>query len=187
MNFVEPIKDVKKIDAIKKLLKNKRDILLFTMGINSALRVSDLLKLTIGDVLDGNRKVRPSIVLKERKTDKTKTFPLNESVKRELKAYLAERGEVNDKEPLFPSRKGQKALSRIQAWSILNTVGQLVGLDNIGTHSLRKTCGYFLYKKSGGNLALVQKLLNHSSSGDTLRYIGIDREQMDNAYLELNL
>jgi integrase len=62
-----------------------------------------------------------------------------------------------------------------------------VGLENIGTHSLRKTFGYHVYQKTGGNLGLVQKLLNHSSGADTLRYIGIDREEMDNTYLELNL
>ena len=160
------------------------------MGINSALQVSDLLKLTIGDVLNSSQKIRTSIIIKEKKTDKTKVFPLNESAKKELKAYLAERGEVKDEEPLFLSRNSQKeqrALVRIQAWTIFNSVARLVGLNNIGTHTLRKTFGYHVYKNSGGNLGLVKKLLNHSSSGDTLRYIGIDREQMDNAYLELDL
>ena len=44
-----------------------------------------------------------------------------------------------------------------------------------------------MYKKTGGNLGLVQKLLNHSSSGATLQYIGIDREEMNATYLTLNL
>lgn len=187
MNFVEPIRDLKKIDAMKRLLPNKRDVLLFVMGINTALRVSDLLKLTIGDVCDNKNKLKPSITIKEQKTGKVKAFPLNESIKKELKAYLAERGTVAPDEALFLSQKGNRALSRVQAWHILNSTGRLVGLEHIGTHTLRKTFGYQIYKKSGGNLGLVQKLLNHSSSGDTLRYIGIDREQMDNAYLELNL
>jgi integrase len=101
---------------------------------------------------------------------------------------LSGRRDVKSEEPLFPSRKGHyKPLSRVQAWNILSSVGQLVGLNNMGTHTLRKTFGYHIYKKSGGNLALVQKLLNRSSDGDTLRYIGIDREQTDNAYLELNM
>jgi integrase len=65
--------------------------------------------------------------------------------------------------------------------------GRSVGLADIGTHSLRKTFGYHVFKKSGGNLALVQKLLNHSSRGDTMRYIGIGREQMDAEVFELNL
>ena len=69
----------------------------------------------------------------------------------------------------------------------MNRAGKAAGLECIGTHTLRKTFGYHVYKKSGGNLGLVQKLLNHSNSGDTLRYIGIDKEDMDSAYLQLNL
>jgi integrase len=65
--------------------------------------------------------------------------------------------------------------------------GEKIGLDNIGTHSLRKTFGYQVYKKTAGDLGLVQKLMNHSTSRITLRYIGIDKEIMDSVYLELNL
>ncbi|MCL2768388.1 MAG: tyrosine-type recombinase/integrase, partial [Synergistaceae bacterium] len=82
------------------------------------------------------------------------------------------------------SAKWDGAIDRWQAWYILNEAGKAIGLSHIGTHTLWKTFGYHVFQRSGGNLALVQKLLNHSSSGDTLRYIGLDREQMDNAYLE---
>ena len=78
-------------------------------------------------------------------------------------------------------------MSRSQAWRTLKAAGESVGLQNIGTHSLRKTCGYHAYKKSGGDIGLVQKLLNHSVVKITLKYIGIDREKMDNVYMELNL
>ena len=71
MKFVEPVKSVKEIDRIKKLLSKKRDICLFTFGINSSLRVSDLLSLTIGDVLEANS-IKDAVTLKEGKTDKTK-------------------------------------------------------------------------------------------------------------------
>lgn len=87
---------------------------------------------------------------------------------------------------LFPSIKTKKALTRVQAYRILNGAAREVGLEKIGTHTLRKTFWYHMYKRTG-NLALVQKLLNHSSSGDTLRYIGIEQEDMDEAYLRLNL
>jgi integrase len=187
MNVVEPIRDTEKIRAIKRLLTCQRDRLLFVLGINTALRVSDLLRLSIGDVTDSKSRPLDSISLHEKKTEKRKTFPLNASVKKELKAWLEERGKITRSEPLFPSKRGGGTIDRQRAWSILNTAGRLVGLEHIGTHTLRKTFGYHVFKKSGGNLALVQKLLNHSSSGDTLRYIGIDKEQMDNAYLDLNL
>ena len=184
MKFVEPVKEIKQIDKIKKLLGKKRDILLFTMGINSALRISDLLGLKIGDILEGN-KIRDSITLKEGKTDKTKSFPLNDSVKKALKEYLAERKDAQPEDVLFLSRKGEGALQRCQAWKILNDAGKILNL-NLGSHSLRKTFGYQVYKQTR-NLGLTQKLLNHSNSGDTIRYIGIDKEEMDDIYINLNL
>jgi integrase len=164
----------------------KRNVALFVMGINTALRIGDLLTLRVGEVLDSEGKVLKTITMTEQKTGKRKRFPVNESIKHVLSEYLAEREAFSREEPLFLSRKGE-ALSRSQAWRIMKRAGKSVGLGHIGTHSLRKTFGYHLYKKTGGDIGLVQKLLNHSSTGLTLRYIGIDREKMDNAYLELNL
>lgn len=76
MEFVQPIRDKKQIEAIKKYLRgsNLRDYCLFTLGINSALRVSDLLKLKISDILDEKKKVKDRIQIKEKKTGKDKTF-----------------------------------------------------------------------------------------------------------------
>jgi integrase len=156
------------------------------VGINTALRIGDLLSLSLGDVLDERGKILDAIEMKEQKTGKMKKFPLNKSIKDALLGYLKAREGADQSEPLFPSRKGG-ALSRWQARRILSSAGNAVGVSRIGTHSLRKTFGYHVYQKTGGNLGLVQKLLNHSSSADTLRYIGIDREQMDNTYLDLNL
>jgi integrase len=185
---VDPIRDVKKISEMKKILKSRgeRDALLFTMGINTALRISDLLSLSLGDVIDGHGQIVKTIVLKEQKTGKTKRFPINNSVKNAISAYVGLRPLAERSEPLFPSRRGG-SLSRWQARRILKEAGESIGLDKIGTHSLRKTFGYHVYKRTGGDIGLVQKLLNHSTSENTLRYIGIDREKMDNIYLDLNL
>jgi site-specific recombinase XerD len=158
--------------------------------------VSDLLKLTLGDVIDDQGEIRPSVTLKEKKTGKTKEFPINTSVRQALQAYLDERRsrlhldeqkKNNPDSPLFLSRKGNKPLNRGQAWQILHDLGRRVGLEKIGTHTLRKTFAYQVYQRSGKDIGLVQKLLNQSSSSVTLRYIGIDREQLDAAYLDLNL
>jgi integrase len=86
MNVVEPIRDAEKIRAIKRLLTCQRDRLFFVLGINTALRVSDLLCLSIGDVTNSKGRLLDSISLHEKKTEKRKTFPLNASVKKELKA-----------------------------------------------------------------------------------------------------
>jgi integrase len=185
---VEPIREPEKITEIKELLKQKRgrDELLFIMGINMALRIGDLLSLSVGDVLDDAGQISRAINLREQKTGKLRRLPINASVKNALSNYLTERAECDSTEPLFLSQKGG-ALSRSQAWRILKKAGESVGLDNIGTHSLRKTFGYHVYKKTGGDLGLVQKLMNHSESRVTLRYIGIDGERLDNTYMELNL
>jgi integrase len=166
--------------------KRGRDRLLFIMGINTALRISDLLSLTVGDVMDEEGQILKTVELREKKTGKGKRFPLNESVRSALLDYLAERQGCSRSEPLFPSQKGG-TLGRSHAWRIINAAGKSVGLENIGAHSLRKTFAYHVYKMTDGDIGLVQKLLNHSASTITLRYIGIDRERMDKAFLDLNL
>jgi integrase len=185
---VEPVREPEKIAEIKEFLKQKRgrDELLFIMGINMALRIGDLLSLSVGDVLDDKGQISRTINLREQKTGKLRRLPINTSVKDALINYLMERTGCNPKEPLFLSQKGGP-LSRSQAWRILKEAGESVGLNNIGTHLLRKTFGYHVYKKSGGDLGLVQKLMNHAESKVTLRYIGIDGEKLDNTYMELNL
>ena len=185
MKFVEPIREVKKIAAIKKVLENKRDVLLLTLGMNTALRISDMLKLTIKDVIDSGQ-IKNEVVVKEKKTGKSKSFPLNDSVKKAVKEYLSERDVKSENEPLFLSRKNGQAIRRGQAHNILSKAGEAIGLENIGCHSLRKTFGFKVYEKTN-NLALVQKLLNHSSSEVTLRYLGIEKKQLDEVYLDLNL
>jgi integrase len=187
---VVPIKDPETISAMRVVLRagefGPRNELLFVMGINTGLRVGDLLALAVGDASQDGR-ARESVSVRERKTGKARKTPLNETVRGLLESYLAGRGPAGAGEPLFPSRKGGKAISRQQAHAILSGAGKTLKLANVGTHSLRKTFGYHVFKNGGGNLALAQKLLNHGSSGDTLRYIGIDREEMDGAFLGLNL
>ena len=185
---VEPIKNEGKIEEMKNFLKQKGSGygLLFVMGINTALRIGDLLSLSIGDVTDNDGKVLEAISLKEQKTGKLKRLPVNDALKNALSEHLAESPNSMRSSPLFISRKGG-VLSRTHAWRILKAAGEAVGLQNIGTHSLRKTFGYHVYRNSGENIGLVQKLLNHSTVKNTLQYIGICREEMDSTYLKLNL
>ena len=187
MEFVQPIRDLKKIDTIKKLLKqqNLRDYCLFVLGINSGLRISDLLKLRISDVSEKG-KIKDRIRLREKKTNKFKDFPLSNSTKSALKEYLKTR-EYNENEPLFISRKNKGFLLRQQAYKIINDVAKSVGIkEKIGTHTLRKTFGYHAYN-NGYDITLIQKLFNHSSPSVTLRYIGITQDEMDDVYLSLDL
>lgn len=186
MEFVEPIRDRKKIEAIKKVLRgsNLRDYVLFTLGINSGLRVSDLLKLKVSDVSDEKGRVKDRITLREKKTGKTKTFPFSDTVIKALKEYLLG---TQFERALFPSRKGGGPITRQQAYRIINDAAKTVGIkDKIGTHTLRKTFGYHAYV-AGVDVTRIQSLLNHSSPKETLRYIGITQDELDDVYLNLNL
>ncbi len=191
LEFVQPIRDKKKIDTIKKLLltQNVRDYCLFTLGINSGLRISDLLDLRIRDVIDENGKIRDRIRLREKKTNKTKDFPISDASRKAIADYLITRNFELD-EPFFLSRKqknGKTSLQRDQAYRIINNAARVVGItEKIGTHTLRKTFGYHAYK-SGVAIEVIQKLFNHSTPSVTLRYISITQDDLNSVYMNLNL
>jgi integrase len=189
MEFVQPIRDRKQLEAMKKILKGSslRDYCLFVLGINSGLRISDLLNLKIGDVTDENGKVKDRITLREKKTGKAKDFPLSDSAKKAISEYLKSRGTYELTDALFASRKGGTPLTRQHAYRIINEAARAVGIkEQIGTHTLRKTFGYHAYQ-SGVDITRIQKLLNHSAPSITLAYIGITQEELDDVYLNLNL
>ncbi len=76
MNLVESIKKVHDIELIKEYLKsNERNLLVFNLGINSGLRISDILALDVKDVKD-----KEYIAIREKKTNKFKRFPLNKNL-----------------------------------------------------------------------------------------------------------
>lgn len=182
MEYVEPIRDKKQLEGMKRYLKggNMRDYVLFVLGINSGLRISDLLCLVVEDVKGKDR-----ITIREKKTGKYKDFPLSDTCKKVIQEYLT----VSNMNvgSLFPSRKGNKAITRIQAYRILNEAARHVGIkEAIGTHTLRKTFGYWAYK-AGHDITRIQKLLNHSAPSVTLAYIGITKEELDSVYINLNL
>ena len=186
MNTVQPIRDKKKIEAMKKILRGDKDngmrnYILFSLGINTGLRISDILKLNAGDVIG-----KDHITLIEQKTDKTKRFPLNKALQKDLSAYIKDNN-MELVNILFPSRKGtNKPITRIQAYRIIRDAAIAVEIDEIGTHTLRKTFGYHFYKKYH-DVVLLQEIFNHSSPAITLRYIGINDDQIkdsiDNFYL----
>lgn len=172
MNEVQPLKTLAEIEAVKSALQG-RDKLLFIVGINSALRISDLLTLTVGDVRN------QSATLNEKKTKKRKELPFNDAIMRAF--YELVPADAPDDEPLFKSAKGG-AIGRVQAYRILNNAAKRAGIEKpFSPHSLRKTFGYFAYN-NGTDLALLMRILNHSSQRETLRYIGIEREDVNSVY-----
>ena len=173
MEFVEPIRDMRKIELVKVILKENgfRDYMLFLMGINSGLRISDILKLKVSDVR-GKRYIE----VKEQKTGKYRKFPITESFKAPLKEYITEK---SSDEWLFCSQRGENAITRVQAYRIISQACEKAGITSrIGTHTLRKTFGCHFYKEKK-DIALLQSILNHSSPSVTLRYIGINQDIID--------
>jgi site-specific recombinase XerD len=189
MECVDPIRDKKKIEAMKKCLKGQsvRDYLMFEVGISSALRISDILQLKVSDVWDGN-KPATFIKLREDKTNKGKGFPVTKNLNSAIRDYMKEYNHVSSNDHLFFSRKGiNTPITRQHAHIILSKAAQEVGIkDKISTHSMRKTWGYWAYK-SGVNLALIMEALNHSSIRETKRYLGITQDDLNEVYINLNL
>lgn len=188
---VEPIRDPKKIELMKKILRDgpfgERNHLLFVLGINSGLRISDLLKLTVGDVIDEKGKVRPSVSLHEQKTGKYKQFEVSKAASVAISSYIKTIDQLSFTDPLFRSRKGTRAISRVQAWEILSNAAKEAGIaDQIGTHTLRKTFGYHA-RKAGVGIEMLQSIFNHASPAVTKRYIGITQDEMNEVYRSLNL
>ncbi|MCU7676264.1 site-specific integrase [Bacillus thuringiensis] len=180
MNFVQPIRDPEQIQQIKEYLKEKseRNYILFVIGINTGLRISDILKLKVGD-LKGSH-----ISMREMKTGKQKRIQITAALRRELKWYIED---MEDYEYLIKSRQGKnRPIGRSMAYKILSTTAVEFGLNEIGTHTLRKTFGYHMYMQTK-NIALLMEIFNHSSERVTLRYIGVNQDVMDKAMTKFRI
>ena len=122
--------------------------------------------------------------LKEQKTKKRKRIAMTPALKRELKEYVEGK---EDHEYLFKSREGiNKPIGRSMAYKILREAAGYVSLDEIGTHTLRKTFGYHFYKRYK-DVAMLQEIFNHSSEAITLRYIGINQDMLDKSMKDFKI
>ncbi|MGH1288090.1 tyrosine-type recombinase/integrase [Bacillus toyonensis] len=172
MNIVQPIRDKETIQEIKEFFKeqNERNYILFLLGINTGLRISDILRLRVRDVEGWN------IYIREKKTKKIKEVKMPTELKKAIREYIKEKPK---NEFLVKSRNGKnKPITRSMAYVILNQAAKEFGLERIGTHSLRKTYGYHFYRQFK-DVAILQTMLNHSDPKETLRYIGIIQDNLN--------
>ncbi|SDN32742.1 Phage integrase family protein [Paenibacillus sp. yr247] len=171
MQVVQPIREQEKIEQMQEILirQSHRDWLLFTIGINSGLHLSDLLTLRVRDL-----KGKYSVTLKEEKTCKEKTFAIHSQLRESIFEYVKY---MNDDDYVFPSQRTGKPIKRIRVYRILSEAAKQAGLNDIGTHTLRKTYGYHYYQKTK-NISVLRDLFNHSAPSVTLRYIGVQSEKM---------
>jgi integrase len=180
-NAVEPIRNLEKIQEIKDYLlrRSYRDYFLFTFGINSGLRISDILPLRVMDV-----KYTKHLKVREKKTGNARKIIITETLKNEIEKYTRRSA---DSDYLFPSRKGGYPISRVQAWQIIHEAAKACNVEGaIGTHTLRKTFGYHFYQRYK-DVAMLQYIFGHSSPSVTLRYIGINDDMVDEALKSFSL
>lgn len=184
---VEPIRSKTKIKQMYHVLSqyDPKYRLLFKFGLNTGLRISDMLPIRVHDVMNENGEFKEYLTIREKKTDKEKRLKLNQTLKRMISSYVQKMALKGDFY-LFLSKKGGH-IGRIQAYRVLKAASEQCEIENFGTHSLRKTWGYWTYKISKYNIGLIMETLNHSSPAVTLRYIGISQDLKDSLYLKVQL
>jgi len=180
---VEPIREWDNIQKIKEYFFNRkqyRDWIMFTLGLNLALRISDLLQLKISDIFDFEMYPKNRIALREKKTGKENLIYINISSHNALLEYVNLTRLKYSHDYLFRSRQGDNnPISRIQAYRILVNTAKEVGLGdvNIGTHSLRKSWGYHAFKRFNLSLDEIMLKLNHQSISSTKHYVGLSDDE----------
>ncbi len=186
MAATQPIKGTRQIAEIKCYFLNSghiRDYSLFTVGINTALRISDILSLKWKDVYDFDRHSFYShVCVRERKTGKLNCVPLNGNSVEALSRLFAKTN-PDGEFYVFKSRNGRnRPITRNRAYVILSEASvALSDVEKFSCHSLRKTFGYHAWK-SGTSSAMLMTIFNHSSFSITKRYLGIDQQEKDKVY-----
>jgi integrase len=177
---VEPIKNYEDINLIKRLLQNRpRDFALFTIGINTNLRASDLLSLKVYQV----QNIPPggSIEIKEKKTKKPRRITLNKSCVQAIENLL-NKSPYNPSEYLFKSRKS-KVLRVSSVHRLVKSWCKKINLKgNYGSHTLRKTWGYHQRTTFKVDIPTLMVCFNHSNQKQTLDYLCIQPEEIKNVY-----
>lgn len=192
MATTQPIKDPEAIAALKNYYLTQktspRNYAMFVMGINTALRIGDILSLTWNDVYNFDRDCfRDHIIIREHKTAKENIIAMNHNVKDALKIYQKQLPVLKPAWYIFSGRDRNKALSRSQAYRIIKNACHELNLpENISCHSLRKTFGYHAWI-AGTDPVVLMFIFNHSDFQITKRYLGIDQDDKDNVFLHMNL
>ena len=177
---VDPIRKIKDIKAIKKLLHDKpRDLCLFTLGINTNLRASDLLRITAGMVR--HLEAGDELTLKEKKTGKHRRITLNKAVISSIQALLYSR-DYKDDDPLFLGQRGCLTVSSVNR--LVKTWCKIINLKgNYGSHTLRKTFGFHQRVTYGVGIPELMVTYNHSSQRQTLDYLCIQDEEIRSIFM----
>ena len=187
MATTQPIRNANQVRELAGYYLQKgqiRNYALIVLGVHTALRISDLLRLTWDDVYDFERYcVRARVDVTEKKTGKTKSITLNKTATGALSLHAMQsaRGGCF----LIENPITGKAISRIQAYRLIRAASEaLLFNDRVSCHSLRKTFGYHAWK-TGTHPAVIMDIYNHSSLAVTRRYLGVSQDDKDEAYHKL--
>lgn len=179
--IVLPIKDTNVLKNVQDTLLNsfrvgRRNYTIFQLGKATLLRVSDVMQLRKSDVFNADGSIRQNTFIHDQKTGKANTLYLK-PVNADLLAYydwLQQQNIIS--EWLFPSiKRPERHITEKQFYKVMAKVGDLLGINYLGTHTMRKTGAYRVYTQSNYNIGLVMHLLNHSSEAMTLTYLGLDQ------------
>jgi len=177
---VEPLRTQNDITNMLNALEDlgrKRDRFLLLFGINTGLRVSDIVCRTVGEI---RGKVYADIT--EKKTGKVRRLHLTA-----IAADIAEFCDgMADRDWLFPSRKGDGHISTTQAYRLLVRGGEWIGRHDIGSHTMRKTFGYHYYKRTK-DIATLMEIFGHAAPSITKRYIGIRDDEIADTLKDFRL
>lgn len=197
MNTAQPIRKEEDLQHFKEYYRveypNQRNYLLLVMGLNTALRISDILSLRWGDVYDFKlKRYREHLCITEHKTDKKSVIYINQNIKRALidyKDYLTGQKKLPSEE-IFLFESGTKKgcpISRVQAFRIVKKAAAACQLEGVvSCHSLRKTFGYYAWQQ-GIKPALLMNIYNHSSFQTTIRYLGIEQDDRDSIFRNIEI
>ncbi len=184
---VEPIRNLKDIQAIKKILHDKpRDLAIFILGINTNLRASDIINIKLKQVSTDNIVVVDELVLTEKKTLKTRRITLNRQVKNTIETLLKAQpyDSLSGEDYLFKSRKKGQALTSTSLSRLVKGWCQAINLKgNYASHTLRKTWGYHQRVTFNVGIPELMVCFNHSTQKQTLDYLCVQPEEIKSVYL----
>ncbi|GHU82501.1 site-specific integrase [Clostridia bacterium] len=189
MATTEPIHNKTDVRALAEYYLRRgqtRNYVLVVLGVHTALRISDLLRLRWDDVYDFNRhRVRESVTIVEKKTGKAKTFVLNKDAVRALTCFATQA--AREGAFLIENSVTKRAISRIQAYRLIRAAAEALEFQmRVSCHSLRKTFGYHAWK-NGVSPVVIMEIYNHSSLAVTRRYLGVTQDDKNEVYLSLRL
>lgn len=181
------------LDGNKRMIAS-RNKMMFLIGINIGIRASDLCGLKYSFFINNDGSFKEHYSLKPKKTKKTNKFVklyFNQTVVKAITNYIEEYPIQDMNEYLFKSRKGDGAISEKGLWKIIVDAAAEAGIEkNVGSHTLRKTFGFWVYHNAedkNNALIILQSIFNHSSPAITSKYIGLTNEEIGATFNELNL